>query len=425
MTRLPHVFVAFLLACVPAFAANTDAELQAQRKALRNLELSLSKQRKQVKQLASKEQGVLTMISTLDRNLNETREYVAVLAANENAVNNSLTALGSELDSLDRDIALQERAMERRIRELYMKGATSEFETLYKLMRGEDNPERNLYMVRRLLTEDRDRVAKLRAAHNRRTALKQKEAEHLEELHGLRTKKAEEEQGLVGQIQNQNAVLDAVKRDKNLQQQALSEYESNQRAMLAIINMLEQRRKREIEEQRRREQEEARRRALAEAQAKKNKGGAKVPEKKAPQQEREVTYGVPIAAGPKCLPLKGPVISNYGMQEHPVLHIMTKNLGVEIRGKRGDAIHAAAPGKVAMITEIDERGPSVIIEHASGVFSVYGHLSSIRVKEGMSVRSCEEIGEVGDIASLNGIKLYFQVSEGTRTVDPLHWLNTK
>ncbi|MFA6623733.1 MAG: peptidoglycan DD-metalloendopeptidase family protein [Fibrobacteraceae bacterium] len=423
MTRLPHVFAVFLLACVPAFAGNTDAELQAQRKALRNLELSLSKQRKQVKQLASKEQGVLTTISTLDRNLNETREYVVVLAANETAVNNSLTALGTELDSLDRDIALQECAMERRIRELYMKGATSEFETLYKLMRGEENPERNLYMVRRLLTEDRDRVEKLRAAHNRRTALKQKEAEHLEELHGLRTKKAEEEHGLVGQIQNQNAVLDAVKRDKNLQQQALKEYESNQRAMLAIINMLEQRRKREIEEQRKREQEEARRRALAEAQARKNKGGEKGPEKTTPKQE--VTYGVPIAAGPKCLPLKGPVISNYGLQEHPVLHIMTKNLGVEIRGKRGDAIHAAAPGKVAMVTEIDGRGPSVIIEHAGGVFSVYGHLSSIRVKEGMNVRSCEEIGEVGDIASLNGIKLYFQVSEGTRTVDPLHWLNTK
>ena len=36
-------------------------------------------------------------------------------------------------------------------------------------------------MVRRLLTEDRDRVAKLRAAPNRRSRLsKQKEAEHLE-----------------------------------------------------------------------------------------------------------------------------------------------------------------------------------------------------------------------------------------------------
>ena len=46
-------------------------------------------------------------------------------------------------------------------------------------------------------------------------------------------------------------------------------------------------------------------------------------------------------------------------------------------------------------------------------------------QEGKEVRNCEEIGEVGDIASLNGIKLYFQVSEGTQTVDPLQWLKTK
>ena len=65
--------------------------------------------------------------------------------------------------------------------------------------------------------------------------------------------------------------------------------------------------------------------------------------------------------------------------------------------------------------------PSVIIEHEGGTYSVYGHLRSIRVQEGKEVRNCEEIGEAGDIASLNGIKLYFQVSEGTQTVDPLQW----
>ena len=56
---------------------------------------------------------------------------------------------------------------------------------------------------------------------------------------------------------------------------------------------------------------------------------------------------------------------------------------------------------------------------------MYGRLRSIRVQGGKVVQKCEEIGEVGDIASLNGIKLYFQVSEGTQTVDPLEWLKQK
>ena len=60
-----------------------------------------------------------------------------------------------------------------------------------------------------------------------------------------------------------------------------------------------------------------------------------------------------------------------------------------------------------------------------GTYTVYGHMKAIHVQEGKSVKKCEEIGEVGDIASLNGIKLYFQVSEGTQTVDPLQWLKQR
>jgi septal ring factor EnvC (AmiA/AmiB activator) len=161
----------------------------------------------------------------------------------------------------------------------------------------------------------------------------------------------------------------------------------------------------------------------------KHSTGAAKKKAKGKKEKKEVTKPKATVAttvkGPKCMPLEGEIISQYGLQEHPVLHIATRNLGIEIRGKRGKAVRAAAAGTVAMVAEIDGRGPSVIIEHEGGTYSVYGHLRSIRVQEGKEVRNCEEIGEVGDIASLNGIKLYFQVSEGTQTVDPLQWLKQK
>ena len=184
---------------------------------------------------------------------------------------------------------------------------------------------------------------------------------------------------------------------------------------------LEERRKKEIEQAKK---EEAARKAREKAEkSKKDKKKDSKPEPKKVEKPK-VTVAESVK-GPKCTPMKGEIISNYGLQEHPVLHIMTRNLGIEIRGKRGDAVRAAAAGTVVMVAEIDGRGPSVIIEHAGGTYSVYGHLRSIRVQEGKEVRNCEEIGEVGDVASLNGIKLYFQVSEGTQTVDPLQWLKTK
>jgi len=381
-------------------APATDKALQEQRNALKRLEKTLSRQRNQLKLLETEEKGVLNTISLLDQNLNQTREYVGMLASNEMAVNHALMVLSIELDSLDHGIAMQQAAMKKRIRELYIKGRNSNWEYLYRLMRQKENPERHLYMVRRLLTEDKSRVDKLQALLREREIIKKKEFAHLLELRTLRNKKAIEEKSLVGQIKNQGTVLETLKRDKNVQKQALQEFERDQKTMLALIKKLEEKRKKELEE------------------AKKKKRMSK--------GKTKTTRSTVIATvGPKCMPLQGEIISKYGSHEHPVLHIMTKNLGIEIRGKRGNPIKAAAKGKVVMVTEIDGRGPSVIIEHEGGIYSVYGHLNSIRVKEGMEVRNCEEIGEVGDLASLNGIKLYFQISEGTRTLDPLQWLKTK
>jgi septal ring factor EnvC (AmiA/AmiB activator) len=373
---LGHFLPLLLLLCfgVGFASPSTDKALQEQRNALKQLEKTLSRQRNQLKLLETEEKGVLNTISLLDQNLNQTREYVNVLSANEMAVNQALMVLGTELDSLDHSISLQQNAMQKRVRELYIKGHTSNWEYLYRLLRQKENPERHLYMVRRLLTEDKSRVDKLQASLRERELIKKKESAHLVELRSLKSKKAIEEKGLVGQIHTQSAVLDALKKDKNMQRRALKEFERDQKTMLALINKLEEKRKRELEE----------------ARKKKNtsKGSLKAPPSTAV-----------AAVGPKCMPLQGDIISQYGSHEHPVLHIMTKNLGIEIRGKRGSAVKAAARGKVVMVTEIDGRGPSVIIEHEGGVYSVYGHLNSIRVREGMDVHNCEEIGELLNISS--------------------------
>ena len=189
------------------------------------------------------------------------------------------------------------------------------------------------------------------------------------------------------------------------------EFERNQKTMIVLIKRLEEKRKKE--------EAEAKRKALEKKKKAKGQKLALAVKKEPPPVVIEKVVG------PKTMPMEGAIISNYGFQEHTVLHIMTRNLGIEIRGRRGGKVKAAAKGKVVMVAEIDGRGPSVIIEHDGGLYSVYGHLNSIRVQEGNLVRNGEEIGEVGNIASLNGIKLYFQVSQGTQTIDPLEWLKEK
>ena len=393
----------------------TDAQIKEQRTALKKLESDLAKKREELAQLETEEKGVLNTLSLLDQNLNQTRIYISELSKNEALVQNAVKQLSRDIDSLDQKILVRKEAMKKRVRKLYVNGRYSDAEILYQLLTREGNPERQAYWVHHVLNEDRILVETLTSMVQERDEKKRGEEEHLAELNRLREKKSREEKGLVSQVGNQEKMLLTLKHDKAMQKRALQEFERNQKVMQKLIEKLEQKRKKELEEARKAEEK---RKAEAARKKKQKQKEPKVVEK--PKKTIEGTV-----KGPKCMPLEGPVISNYGLQEHPVLHIATRNLGVEIRGKRGQSIRAAAAGTVAMVAEIDGRGPSVIIEHEGGTYSVYGHLRSIRVQEGKEVRNCEEIGEVGDIASLNGIKLYFQVSEGTQTVDPLQWLKSK
>ncbi|WP_173365576.1 MULTISPECIES: peptidoglycan DD-metalloendopeptidase family protein [unclassified Fibrobacter] len=393
----------------------TEAQIREQKNALKKLESDLAKKREELVLLETEEKGVINTISLLDQNLNQTRIYINELSKNESLVQRAVEQLQHDIDSLDQKIHVRREAMKVRIRKLYVSGRYSDAEVLFQLLTREGNPQREAYWVHHVLNEDRVQVETLAAMMAERDEMKRQEEEHLADLGKLREKKAREEKGLVTQMGNQEQMLLSLKHDKAMQQRALQEFERNQKLMLTLIAKLEEKRKREIEAARK--AEEARKAEAARRAKKKQK------EKKVVEKPKKTIAG--SVKGPKCMPLEGDIISQYGLQEHPVLHIMTRNLGVEIRGKRGASVRAAAAGTVAMVAEIDGRGPSVIIEHEGGTYSVYGHLKSIRVQEGKTVRNCEEIGEVGDIASLNGIKLYFQISEGTQTVDPLQWLKQK
>ena len=404
--RLIALLLCFAVGLGFAAPKKTDAQIKEQKTALKKLESDLAKKRKELAQLETEEKGVLNTISLLDQNLNQTRNYIYELSKSEVMVQQAVEQLGAEIDSLDKNIHARKEVMKKRIRTLYIKGRSSEAEILYTLLTKKGNPERQVYWVHHILNQDREQVETLTRLMQERDEKKKQEEEHLAELNDLRSKKSVEEKGLVTQMNGQEKMLTSLKQDKAMQQQALAEFERNQKTMLALIKKLEQKRKKEIE---------AAKKAEAERKKKGKKKGAEKPKPTV----------VTSVKGPKCTPMEGEIISHYGLQEHPVLHIQTRNLGVEIRGKRGGKIKAAAPGTVVMVAEIDGRGPSVIIEHEGGTYSVYGHMSSIKVQEGKEVKNCEEIGVVGDIASLNGIKLYFQVSEGTQTVDPLEWLKTK
>lgn len=96
--------------------------------------------------------------------------------------------------------------------------------------------------------------------------------------------------------------------------------------------------------------------------------------------------------------------------------------GVDIAGKAGQAVFAAAPGKVVYSgSGLRGYGKLVIIKHNKTYLSAYAHNSQILVKEGQGVLKGQRIAEMGD-SDADQVKLHFEIRRLGKPVDPLKHL---
>jgi lipoprotein NlpD len=99
-----------------------------------------------------------------------------------------------------------------------------------------------------------------------------------------------------------------------------------------------------------------------------------------------------------------------------------RSKGIDIDGKLGDPIVAAAAGRVTYIgSGIPGLGKLVVIKHDNGFITVYAHNRSIVVKEQQSVARGQKIAELGS-SDADRPKLHFQIRKGSAAVDPLRYL---
>jgi septal ring factor EnvC (AmiA/AmiB activator) len=384
---------------------SVDKQLKSNTDALKKIQLEIKKAEEKKRELESKESGVLNTIAEIDNGLTQTQEYLSDLQKKENSLKQVIDSLEIGIEVLRKNIEEQKKAIAARIKNLYVHGKREEWELLYNLLKEDENPERKLYLVQKLLENDKTTVENYLTAINREREEKQQLELKQKEMTVLHESKTKEQKKLQNQLIFQNEVLTKVQTDKSTQERALEEYKRNQQALTALIASIEKKRQ-EAEATAKKKAEEEKKTKEQQVQ----KGNIAIPKE------------VPAAIGPKCTPLNGQIISDYGHHVNKVLNIKTMHLGTEIRGEKGESVRAAATGTVVMIANLPGHGPSVILSHKGSYYSVYGHLATIRVKEGEAVKNCQEIGTVGNAESANGYKLFFQIYKGTQTQDPMAWL---
>lgn len=112
-------------------------------------------------------------------------------------------------------------------------------------------------------------------------------------------------------------------------------------------------------------------------------------------------------------PASGSVVAGFDDQ---------KNKGLGIGGKAGDAVIAAAEGRVVYAgSGLRGYGNLVILKHNNTFLTAYAHNQTLLVKEDQNVKQGQKIAEMGS-SDADRVKLHFEIRRNGKPVDPARYL---
>lgn len=140
---------------------------------------------------------------------------------------------------------------------------------------------------------------------------------------------------------------------------------------------------------------------------------------KSPSQPKTVSKAPTKAAatGPWVWPTEGPILARFRLN--------SANKGLDIGGKRGQTVRAAAAGQVVYQgSGLRGYGQLIIVKHNGEFLSAYAHCDRVYAKEGDVIKVGQKIAAMGG-SGTDRVKLHFEIRYRGSPVDPLKYLPRK
>jgi len=258
--------------------------------------------------------------------------------------------------------------------------------------------ERTRLLMSGYLGDDLQEVKRLSWERER----KQQELSGIEKQVVLSEKKMAREQKMGEQLlSNQEAEqkrLSEIAKEKETKQKELLDLRAKIKRMESLVASVERKAKERERQLRKKAREEAAR------------GIKPKPAPQAPRQFASLPGGI-------SAPLSGRVITQFGKQHDPTFDVTIENSGVELETESGAQVKAAGSGEVAFTGSVSGYGNVLILQHGTGLFSVYGKLDSFLVKTGRKVSKGDVVGRLPQSLSGKSV-LYFELRAGGAAVNP-------
>jgi len=371
---------ACLLFLAPAHAADQSEKLRKEKARLVEMKEKAEKTAAELAETLRREKMSRSRMNDFEARLAKQRRLIA-------GIDRRLSILGGQMERTERAVrALDEErgrvqgTLNSESREVFAG------DRMWIGVRAEDSSgERSRYFARRVLSEEMSRYGRLTADREEKERV----------LSGIERRIVDSERRMAAQVK----VGDKLATQQGEEKKRLAEIEAKKKKKAAELRALRSR--------------IARMEALVsriERQAGKKERGGKEVRKGGPAR----FTGVP---GGLVRPLEGKVIGRFGKQRDPVFDVDVENRGVEIEAPSGAVIHAVGKGEVVFVGGVSGFGRVLIVQHGSGLFSVYGKAGGFSVKQGQAVAAGEAVGQLP--ASPDGKSvLYLELRAAGTAIDP-------
>ena len=122
------------------------------------------------------------------------------------------------------------------------------------------------------------------------------------------------------------------------------------------------------------------------------------------------------------VPASSRISSEYGYRTSPISGKKEFHNGLDIPAPYGSAIVAAEAGTVTYAGWMNGYGYTIIIDHGSGITSLYGHNSSLVAKKGQKVSRGQTIAKCGSTGWSTGNHCHFTISQNGSAINPHNYV---
>jgi murein DD-endopeptidase MepM/ murein hydrolase activator NlpD len=112
------------------------------------------------------------------------------------------------------------------------------------------------------------------------------------------------------------------------------------------------------------------------------------------------------------------VTSPFGMRYHPTLHVNKLHTGIDFGVPSGTPVHAMADGEVIIAKYSSSYGNYIVINHGSGITTLYAHNSKLLVSVGQKVTGGQVISKSGNTGYSTGPHCHFEVRKNGTPINP-------